>query len=148
MTLTQSLTDSRFFVERMFATEFTFMSQGGTDTSLLMDAFHPQVVIHEPRYLPYAGNWKGISGTADLMRTMNTVWSDLTVSDLEVYGDGESVLLACHLCMVARSGGQTVKQPFAERLRFADGKLIEGTPFYFDTAEILAVLSGDGNWAS
>jgi ketosteroid isomerase-like protein len=143
MTQTCSLTDIRTFVERMFASEFAFMREGGSNLQLLMDAFHPQVVIHEPLSLPYAGDWEGLNGVAALLTKMNAAWSDMTVSELEIHGDGERVLLACQLRMVVRRSGQIVEQPFAERLHYADGILMEGTPFYFDTVEIAAALNSD-----
>lgn len=144
MTQIDLLNDSHAIVERMFAAEFAFMKEGGNDLRLLTDAFHPQVVVHEPLSLPYAGDWKGIDGIAALIRKMNAAWSDMTVSKLEVHGDGKCILLACQLRMVVRKSGQIVEQPFAERLRFAEGKLIEGTAFYFDTAQIMAALNNTG----
>lgn len=134
-------TSNRALVERMFAAEFRFMKAGGTDQLLLADAFHPEVVIHEPRSLPYAGDWAGLDGAACLMRAMNDTWSAMAVDNLEVHGDGAHILLACRLRMVGRCTGRVVQQPFAERLLFADGKLIEATPFYFDTAEIATALA-------
>jgi ketosteroid isomerase-like protein len=77
------------------------------------------------------------------MRAMNDAWAEMAVDRLEVHGDGERVLLACQLRMVARRTDRIVRQPFAERLRFEDGKLIEGTPFYFDTADIADALTPD-----
>lgn len=45
MTQTHLLTNSRAIVERMFAADFTFMKEGGTQLPLLTNAFHPQVVV-------------------------------------------------------------------------------------------------------
>jgi ketosteroid isomerase-like protein len=127
----------------MFSAEFTFMKGGGIDQHLLAEAFHPDIVVHEPGSLPYAGDWVGLDGAASLMRAMNDAWAEMALDGLEVHGDGERVLLTCQLRMVARRTGQIVRQPFAERLHFEDGKLKEGTPFYFDTAEIAEALAPD-----
>jgi ketosteroid isomerase-like protein len=48
--------------------------------------------------------------------------------------------MSCTISLVARANGATVRQPFAEVLRFRDGRLLEGTPFYYDTNEILSAL--------
>jgi ketosteroid isomerase-like protein len=141
MTQKASHAVSLALVERMFSAEFNFMKAGGIDQNILAEAFHPEVVVHEPRSLPYAGDWVGLGGVASLMRAMNHAWAEMAVDRLEVHGDGERVLLACQLRMVARRTDRIVRQPFAERLHFEDGKLIEGTPFYFDTADIAAALT-------
>ncbi len=131
-------------VEKMFAAEFAFMKSGGLELSLLTPAFHSDVVIHEPASLPYAGDWCGLDGAAALIRRMGETWSGMSVDKLEVAGTAESVFLGCRLRLTARSTGVSVEQPFAERLRFKEGRLIEGTPFYFDTAELAAALTGVG----
>ena len=65
----------------------------------------------------------------------------MAVEALEIAGDPERALLACRLRLTARRTGTVIEQPFAERLRFKDGKLIEGTPFYFDTAALVEALA-------
>jgi ketosteroid isomerase-like protein len=142
MTLPNSpASSSRSLVEHMFAAEFAFMQAGGTDPALLASAFHPEVVVHEPASLPYAGDWRGLPGIAALIGKMGEAWSDMTIENLEVAGGEACVLLACRLKLTVRHGGAVIDRPFAERLRFEDGRLIEGTPFYFDTAELVAALA-------
>jgi len=133
-------TEASALVERMFAAEFAFMKSGGQDRSVLATAFHPEGVIHEPTSLPYAGDWRGLDGAADLIRLMGNTWSDMAVDALEIAGSADSTLLGCRLRLTARRTGTVIEQPFAEWLRFEDGKLIEGTPFYFDTAALVAAL--------
>ena len=62
--------DAAYLVERMFAAEFAFMKSGGQDPGLLAEAFHRDVVVHEPASLPYSGDWRGLAGVADLIRHM------------------------------------------------------------------------------
>lgn len=141
MTRTAPAADVRALVNRMFAAEFAFMQSGGDDPGMLAEAFHADVVIHEPASLPYPGDWTGLAGAAALIRAMGETWSDMAVEDLGVRGDPDCALLACRLRLTVRRTGRVIEQPFAERLRFADGQLIEGTPFYFDTAELAAALA-------
>lgn len=127
-------------LERIFAVELRFLQQDEADLDLLATAFHPDVVVHEPASLPYAGDWRGLEGIGRLFRAMRETWSDLSVDGLQAVKTGDIVFMTCSLHLTARSSGRTLTQPFAEVLRFEDGRLIEGTPFYFDTAAIKAAL--------
>jgi ketosteroid isomerase-like protein len=133
--------ETAYLVERMFAAEFAFMQSAGQDPCLLAGAFHPDVVIHEPASLPYSGDWRGIEGVAALIRCMGETWSDMAVDALDIAGTAELCLLSCRLRLTVRRTGAMIAQPFAERLRFRDGRLIEGTPFYFDTAALADALA-------
>jgi len=128
-------------LERMFAVELRFLQQDEADLDLLATAFHPDVVVHEPASLPYAGDWRGLDGIGRLFSTMRETWSDLSVDGLQAAKTGDIVFMTCILRLTARSSGRTLTQPFAEVLRFEDGRLIEGTPFYYDTAAIAAALA-------
>lgn len=128
-------------LERMFAVELRFLQQEEADLSLLATAFHPDVVVHEPASLPYAGDWRGLDGVGRLFRTMRETWSDLSVDGLQAAKTGDTVFMTCSLRLTARGCGKTITQPFAEVLRFESGRLIEGTPFYYDTAAIAAALA-------
>ena len=127
-------------LERMFEVELQFMAGKTDNVEVLSRAFHPDVVVHEPASLPYAGDWKGLSGVGALFRRMNEVWSDLKVEGLEAVGEGDQVFMACTLLLTSRANGVKIRQPFAEVLRFRDDLLIDGTPFYHDTSEIVAAL--------
>ncbi|AZO78551.1 MULTISPECIES: nuclear transport factor 2 family protein [unclassified Bosea (in: a-proteobacteria)] len=128
-------------LERMFAVELRFLQQDEADLGLLATAFHPDVVVHEPASLPYAGDWRGLDGIGHLFRTMRDTWSDLSVDGLQAAKTGDTVFMTCSLHLTARGSGRTITQPFAEMLRFEGGRLIEGTPFYYDTAAIAAALA-------
>lgn len=127
-------------LKRMFDVELRFLQSDKPDIGMLMTAFHPDVFVHEPKSLPYSGDWNGLSGVGALFRRMRDVWSDLKVEQLEATRDGETVFMACAIHLTSRSTGASITQPFAEVLRFKDDLLIEGTPFYHDTAEILAAI--------
>ena len=137
-------TDSRStaleLLENMFDVEMRFLRSEGGDVDVLARAFHPDVVVHEPPSLPYAGDWTGLEGVGALFCKMAEVWNDVQVDGLRAVADGDAVYMACTLALTSRATGAAVRQPFAEVLRFEDGRLIDGTPFYFDTAEILATL--------
>ena len=125
---------------RMFDVELRFLRSDTPDLRMLATAFHPDVVVHEPKSLPYAGDWTGFEGTGALFRRMREVWSDLRVEQLEATRDGDVVFMACTIDLTSRATGVSITQPFAEVLRFKNDRLIEDTPFYYDTAEILTAI--------
>lgn len=127
-------------LERMFEVELQFIGGKTDDIAALGRAFHPDVVVHEPASLPYAGDWKGLSGVGALFRKMNHVWSDLKVEDLQAVRSNDQVFMSCTLHLTARANGAKITQPFAEVLRFQNDLLIDGTPFYHDTSEIVSAL--------
>lgn len=127
-------------LKHMFDVEMRFIQSDSGDVEQLAEAFHRNVVIHEPASLPYAGDWRGLEQLAALFRKMREVWSDMSVGGLEAARDGDTVFVQCTLSMTCRANGAKITQPFVEVLRFEGDLLVDGTPFYFDTAEIVAVL--------
>jgi ketosteroid isomerase-like protein len=128
-------------LSHMFEVEMSFLKSDAKDIKALASAFHEDVVVHEPASLPYAGDWRGLKGVGALLRKMSEVWSDVSVDDLEAVRSGDTVFMACTLRLTSRADGTAIKQPFAEVLRFKDGLLLDGTPFYYDTSEIVAAVS-------
>ena len=128
-------------LENMFDVEMRFLQSGSGNIEMLTSAFHRDVVVHEPHSLPYAGDWNGLEGIASLFQTMHESWSGVAVENLQAAQADDIVFMSCTLSLTAGANGVTIKQPFAEVLRFRDGRLIEGTPFYYDTSEILAALA-------
>jgi hypothetical protein len=125
---------------RMFEVEMSFVGSDRQDFEALATAFHRDVVIHEPASLPYAGDWRGLEGLGALFRQMRQIWSEMEVRALQATLSGGIVFMTCTLRLTARANGLTIEQPFAEVLHFADGLLLEGTPFHFDTGELSRML--------
>ena len=71
---------------------------------------------------------------------MSEAWSSVSVEGLEACRSGDTVYMSCMIRLVSRANGIVITQPFAEVLRFKDDLLIDGTPFYYDTAEIASAL--------
>lgn len=128
------------FLNRMFEVEMRFLSSAQADVEALVAAFHRDVVVHEPESLPYAGDWRGLEGIGALFRSIREVWSDMRVDDLEGVRVGDIIFMTCKLQLTCRANGAVICQPFAEVLRLQDDRLIDGTPFYYDTAELLAAI--------
>lgn len=127
-------------LERMFEVETSFLRSDAKDIRMLASAFHQDVVVHEPASLPYAGDWRGLEGVGALLGKMSEVWSDVSVDGLEAAHSGDTVFVTCMLKLTSRPKGTVITQPFAEVLRFKDGLLLDGTPFYYDTSELVAAV--------
>lgn len=136
----ESQTTANQLLQTMFDVEMRFLRSDSEDIEVLSSAFHPDVVIHEPGSLPYAGQWKGLAGVGALFRAMREVWSDVSVEGLEAARVDDTVFMTCRLRLTSRTRGVTIEQPFAEVLRFKGDLLIDGTPFYYDTSEIVSAL--------
>jgi ketosteroid isomerase-like protein len=80
---------------------------------------------------------------AALFRRMREVWSELRVEDMEVARVDETVFVTATLHLTARATGKKVVQPFAEVLHFREDRLIRGTPIYYDTQELVTLLSAN-----
>jgi ketosteroid isomerase-like protein len=81
-----------------------------------------------------------LEGVGALFHKMREVWSAMRVEDLTAAREGDTVFMACTLHLTCRSSGVAITRPFAEVLRFQDERLIEATPFYYDTSEIVSAL--------
>jgi hypothetical protein len=64
----------------------------------------------------------------------------MRVDDVEGVREGGVIFMTCKLQVTCRANGAVIHQPFAELLRLQDNKLIDGTPFYYDTAELVAAI--------
>lgn len=138
--MSQSNTKAVEVLKRMFSAEMQSVQSGSTDSSGIIAAFHPDIVVHEPASLPYAGDWRGHGGLKELFKNMHDIWEKMDVEDMEATIEGDKLFMSCTFVATARQTGQTIRQPFAEVLKLKDDLVIEGFPFYFDTVAINAAL--------
>jgi ketosteroid isomerase-like protein len=128
------------FLERMFAAEFAFMASDTEDLGALAAVFHTDIVVHEPASLPYAAEWHGHESLGQLLKSMRESWSSMNVENMRAMTARDMLFMCCTLVATARNSGEQIPQPFAEVLKIRDGLVIEGTPYYYDTAAICAAL--------
>ena len=69
----------------------------------------------------------------------------MQMADIEATMSGDVLFMTGRLTLTSRSTGKTILQPFAEVLRLKGGKLLDGTPFYYDTAEIQAAIGAESD---
>jgi O-6-methylguanine DNA methyltransferase len=125
---------------QMFAAEMQFIE---SDHDAIAAIFHPDIVVHEPASLPYAGDWRGYEELGRLFKSMRDTWSFINVENMRATIDGDTLFMCCTLVTTARNSGNGVRQPFSEVLKIKEGLVVEGTPYYYDTAAIIAALGDD-----
>lgn len=139
-TTSDNSTKAMEILTRMFKAEMEFMESETADFTGVKTIFHPDVVIHEPASLPYAGDWHGYDMLGQLFNRMHETWDPMTVENMRATIDGDTLFMSCTLVATARHSGQKIRQPFAQILTIKDGLVIEGFPYYFDTVEINVAL--------
>ncbi len=127
-------------LSQMFTVEMGFMNSSNKDIDVLSTAFHPDVVVHIPASLPYAGDWRGLDALGRLFTVMHDTWSAINVEDMEATIDGDTLFMGGTLVATTRRSNKEIRQPFAQMLKIKNGLVVEGFPFYSDTAEIVAAL--------
>ncbi len=133
--------NAQIILDRMFAAEMQCLRSDTPDLAALAGVFHPDVAIREPASLPYAGVWQGLDGAVRLFAAMREAWSGVEVEGMEAVRSGDLIFMTCQLTLTSRATGMVVTQPFAEVLRLNDDLVIEGTPFYSDTAALITALA-------
>jgi ketosteroid isomerase-like protein len=109
----------------------------------LRETLHPDIVVHIPASMPYGGDHVGLDGVLAMSDAMNATWNipgGLDMSFVE-FGDDHVVCIVQWLGESVHTG-QTIPMRMAEFFRVADGKIIEITPFYWDTAAVVEATGG------
>jgi ketosteroid isomerase-like protein len=130
-------------VARIFEAQKRFVQSGAQDWSGISAVFDPSIVVREPASLPYAGDWRGHQSLGLLFRRMDEVWSTVDIENIRATLDGDTLFMCCTLQATARNTGREIQQPVAEVLKINGGFILEGTPYYHDTAAICAALGGE-----
>lgn len=136
-----SSAEAMAILTRMFTAELQFMESAQEDFTEIAAIFRSDIVVHEPASLPYAGDWRGHQSLGRLFKSMHDVWSVMKVEDMRATIDGDTLFMCCTLVATARNSGKKIRQPFAEVLKIEGGLVVEGTPYYYDTAAICAALA-------
>jgi ketosteroid isomerase-like protein len=117
----------------------------------LLEAYHPEVVIHEAPSLPYGGDYHGHEGAIQHVRGFYQTWDTLRRGELLEEAQqahppiildtkGEYVVVLWQARVMAPSSERTVDLPEAFVFRVCDEKVIETWMFHQDTVAILDLL--------
>jgi hypothetical protein len=99
----------------------------------------PAIVIHEPIGLPYGGEYRGHEGFRLMTARMHEFWEAIAgAPELEMYVDGEMLIVVGTLLGRVRVTGKDLAMPVMERHQVREGRIIESWPFYFCTHTVRA----------
>jgi ketosteroid isomerase-like protein len=101
---------------------------------------HPDFVVHEAPSLPYAGSFRGLDGWRELSRRVVRAWRDFRFELIEFHGSrDDALIMRFAISGQSRRSGKSFRTTVLELWRFRDGLLCEIVPYYWDTAELVAV---------
>jgi len=94
-------------------------------------------VIHEPKSLPYGGEWRGRDALQRLFIRVMGFWESPEVEWIDLLGNDEHVVALLRFGMTAPTTGKRIVQRVSEVTRFnSQGLMAEMHIHYFDSAEL------------
>ena len=94
------------------------------------------LVMHVPPGLPFGGDYCGWDGYLQVFKELAAFFADLKSGDTEVAAHGDKVIVMSSLSGRIAKTGKPVSFPITGIWRLKDGKVVEITPFYYDTKAI------------
>ncbi|MFI9412721.1 nuclear transport factor 2 family protein [Nocardia gamkensis] len=145
--MTRSTTDSMTVLTGMYAAEAEYLAAGGPGNAsfdLLAPFFHPSVVLHQAENLPYGGIWRGHDGMERFFRAMSATWEAFDLLEQRFLTAAETVVVHTEVRARARATGRELTFPILQTITFADGRIAEVRPFYWDTAAVAGICASTG----
>jgi ketosteroid isomerase-like protein len=121
------------------------------DQAGLLEAYHPEIVIHEAPSLPYGGKYRGHQGAIEHVNGFYRTWEALKPRELLEEAVREHppialettqeyvVVMARNMAVAPRSRSK-LDLPEVFVFRVQDGRVIESWMFHQDTVAILEFL--------
>lgn len=129
-------------LQRFYDAEALYLSPSGGDFSVIAETLDPDCVLHQPRSLPYGGEWRGPEGFRAWMEAFGRQWSALEVRNPEFYPSDDDVIFSrSHVHAVSRATGHAIDWPLLQFFRVRNKRILELRPFHWDTAAMLPALS-------
>lgn len=129
----------------MYAAEAKYLAAGGPGNAsfdLLAPFFAPTVVLHQAESLPYGGTWRGHEGMERFFLAMSNTWEKFDLLDQRFLATGDATVVRTEVHARARATGRELSFAILQTITFADGRIAEVYPFYWDTAAIAAACGG------
>lgn len=98
------------------------------DAGPLLDCLHPDLVVHEPPYLPYGGDYTGPEEFLRLLGMATQIVDGPSVQIVDVVAEGDRLVLL----MTARCIGQSEPVHIAEHWILRKGKVIDVRVFWYN----------------
>jgi ketosteroid isomerase-like protein len=108
----------------------------------MLEAFAPDIEVHEPPCLPHGGVHKGRDNWLEVRRTMMSLW-DQKLDVLHIWEvPGEDVIVLNYMMdWTAKSTDRNVRIPAVEVLTFRDGAIAKVEFYPQDAKAILDTLA-------
>jgi ketosteroid isomerase-like protein len=114
---------------------FAAMQRG--DLAAQAALLHPDFVVSEANGLPYGGEYRGEEGWRAFNRIVARTWDQFHVELKEVAAEGSNTLVVVFaIGGRSRRTGKSFDTTVMELWRFADGKVREIVPYYWDTHQL------------
>jgi ketosteroid isomerase-like protein len=121
-----------------------FQAIAERDLEPAIESSHPDVVIAEPRSLPYGGDHRGTDGVRQHAIGWFTAFGpEFELAAPRFVEDDGHVVVTWRLRAPARNG-ESLDMPMVGVYRVQDGLLRSARMFYADTAEVLRFLEREG----
>jgi len=85
------------------------------------DRFDPTITMHEPRMLPFGGDYQGVEEFKTFYPKVRSYYDFSTWELLGVYGDGDTVFATTRVTIANTKKAMYIAEPFT----FSDRKLID-----------------------
>lgn len=110
------------------------------DRAAVAGLLHPDLVVHEADNLPYPGDYRGLDGFAELLKTLLRNY-ELKFVSAALHDAGEVVTCEMTIQLTGRVTGRTLEMPMIELYRFTDGRISDIDVFYKDTKAVVDLLT-------
>ena len=94
---------------------------------------HVELRVVEAASLPYGGVKTGPDGLVELLHEFYATWDNCQVWVKDLIAENDWVVALTEMSGTAKKSGISFTVPLSEVYRLKDNKIIEITPFYFDT---------------
>jgi uncharacterized protein len=130
--------------ENVEAVRRLFRAVEERDLAGILDAYDPDIVIHEADSLPYGGDHRELQGAKRHAHGFWRTWRFLQSAEETKLGatflDGGDHVVAFFRHRAHSAGGKKMDVPVVGVYGVRGGKVVEARMFHFDTAKILEFL--------
>ncbi|RDI53907.1 nuclear transport factor 2 family protein [Nocardia mexicana] len=126
-------------LERYNAAEVEYLATGNFEP--VRRVFAPDAVVYQADALPYGGEHRGYAELERTLATVRETWSEIEALEVNSVEDGDTAAVWERVRFVSRKTGRELVTEVFARIKVQDGLIVEGRPFYKDTAAVLATIT-------
>ena len=118
-----------------------YAALGRGDLSAAFEYLDPAFTLHQAASLPYGGIYRGHAGVQQFFEIFGHTWEQFQSAEVEYYAAGEHVIVRSLIQARPKNSTSELLMPMLQIFHVRDGKALSAHPFYWDTAQLLAVLA-------